>query len=306
MLQRLKTTNTLFWFALLILFLNISQALATERELLYHSSLSAPLQEIVTNIQNLNHPKIPYADLNPKTEYFVRIVPRQYTLTKDNQLQANAILGTKPIIFFTTPEGFYGKSLLDIYLDIGYEAEDIIRWQRDAEMVAVVFRYPESIVLSTVTDGQLPTPWNNKVYVPTWDNVFSLFHQLAQEATVEPDKKGEFAAEKTFFSTESLKQFVLNFPDAGKQRIKAIDYATLKVTGGADWVYRELLERKLSIFEHFLGNGRTLNEITTATGIKEQAGLFEFVGPNIKLRDLPEIAIVNLGKLTMEDTYFKQ
>ena len=305
MLLRLKVTNTLFWLALLLYF-NISQALATERELLYHSSLSAPLQEMVANIQNLNHPKIPYADLNPKTEYFARIVPRQYTLTKDNQLQANAILGTKPLVFFTTPEGFYGKSLLDIYLDIGYEAEDIIRWQRDAEMVAVVFRYPEAMVLADVTDGQLPTPWNNKVYIPTWDNVFAIFHQLAQAATIEPNKKGEFAAEKTFFPTESLRQLVLNFPDAGKQRLKTTDYATLKVTGGTDWVYRELLERKLSIFEHFMGTGRTLNEITTSTGTKETTGLLEFVGPNTKLQDLPEIAIIDLGKLSMTDTYFKQ
>lgn len=281
------------------LLLSSGNALA-EREILYPASLSGKLQKVVENIQN--QPEVPYSDLSAETEYFVRIAPREYVLTKDNKIKESAIIGTKPFVFITTPEGIYGKSLLNIYLDIGYEAEDIIQWQRDKEMTAVVFRYPKEIVFSDVKNGQLSKDWDKKIYSPTWDNMFSIFDKLAENALVEPDKKGEFAPEKIFFRSNELKNFVSGFPEAGKERIKRTGYATLKEAGGADWVYRDLLEKKLSLFEHFRGNGRTLNEIKDPDGFKKESGLLEFVGPNMKLRELPELAVIYLGKLIVEDT----
>jgi hypothetical protein len=295
-------------FALLLsisLFFYFHQAIAAERALLYSSELSGELQTIVHNIQDLQYAKVPYADIPATTNYFVRIAPRKYTLTADNKIASNAILGTKPLVFFATPEGIYGKSLLDIYLDIGYEAEDIIHWQRDTDMVAIVFRYEEEVTFSDVKTGTLPTEWSNKVYIPTWDNVFAVFHQLAQQATVEPNKTGEFAPQQLFFTNQAQKDFVLGFPATGKQFVMSTDYKVLKNLNGSDWAYRDLLEKKLSIFEHFRGNGRTLNELVDPQGVQQEAGLREFIGPNRNLNTLPEIAIIDLGALKIQDSYYQ-
>ncbi len=278
-------------------------ALALDRELLYPETLSGRLQEIASNIQNIRQPEIPYPDLPAETEYFVRIAPRSHILTENNTIKDDAILGTKPFVFLTIPQGIYGKSLLDVYLDIGYETEDIIRWQCGKDMVAIVFRYSENIRYSNVKDGQLPEKWNNKVYSTTWDNMFSLFSRLADEAVIIPGKKGEFAPEKMFFRNNALISFVSGFPEAGKQKIKTTGYAVLKAAGGANWTYRNLLEKKLSLFEHFRGNGFTLNEIKDPEGVQDKSGMPEFAGPNMKVRNLPEKAIIHLGKLKVEDTY---
>ena len=113
------------------------------------------------------------------------------------------------------------------------------------------------------------------VYIPTWENVFALFEQLAQQATIAPEQQGEYAPERLFFRSQARQHFVLGFPDTGKERIKSAGYVAVKATGGADWEYRELLEKKLSIFEHFRGNGRTLNEIEDPNGENMDAGLLE-------------------------------
>jgi hypothetical protein len=301
MIQRIT-----FLIILLCLSVNVTQVVAKERELLYPADineLSPNLQEIVRSAQNLAYPKIPYEALTSNTNYFVRIAPRKYTLTAENQISDSAILGTKPFVFFTTPEAVYGKSLLDIYLDIGYEAEDIIHWQRDTDMVAIIFNYPKNVSFSDVKNGELPMEWTNKVYAPTWDNVMTIFYRLAALATVEPNKKGEFAPNQLFFNTPAQKYFVLSFPTEGLQRVKTTSYSQLKAVGGSDWVYRDLLEKKLSIFEHFRGNGRTLNEIVDPAGVQHEAGLFEFVGPNAPVKSLPEVAIIDLGQLTIANTY---
>jgi len=288
---------------LLLLLVGIKSSFAQQRTLLYPATVSDKLQTIVSKIQHTDTPKIDFAELNQQTDYFVRLIPRQYAVNEQDELQENAGLGTKSFVFFTTPEGIYGKSLLEIYLDIGYEAEDIIRWQHNQEMVALIFRYPETIQVSAVQSGHLPQNWAQYIYIPTWDNIFALFHKLAAKATIEPEKKGEFAPQKLFFRSPQLKNFVLSFPQAGHQRIKMTEYTQLKAVGGADWIYRQLLEDKLSIFEHFRGNGRTLNEIIDPQGIHQHAGLLEFVGPNQKLSALAELAVVYLGALTIEDLF---
>ena len=206
-------------------------------------------------------------------------------------------------MFFTTPQTLTGRTLLEMYQDIGYEAEDIMRYQRNEDMVALVFRYPKTVTLSDVVDGRLPADWDKHVYIPTWDNAFTLFERLAEVATVEPDKRNEFAPERTFFRSSTEKAFVLSYPDEGKKRLKKAEYADVKAIGGADWTYRRLLEAKVSVFEHFRGNGRTHNEVLDPDGLDMEAGLFEFVGPNMKLNDLPDLAVVHLGSLSIEDTY---
>jgi hypothetical protein len=295
--------RTAFALALFVVWFGSGNTLAQERELLYPSAVSGKLQEVVGKMRQLSSEKIPYNQITRTTEYFVRIAPRKHVLTENNAIRDSAILGIKPLVFVTIPESIYGRSLLELYEDVGYEAEDIIRWQRNEDMIAIVFRYPEEITLSTVKDGRLPVEWDKKVYVPTWDNIFALFSQLADSATIEPNKPGEFAPERLFFRSSAEKAFVLGFPEAGKERIRSAGYTALMAVGGADWVYRQLLEHKLSIFEHFRGNGRTHNEVRDPEGRQPDAGLLEFVGPNQTIKKLPEVAIVHLGRLTIEDTY---
>lgn len=293
--------NRYFTYAVFALCALAQQVFAEDRSLLYPAAVTGKLQEIVNTLINPSTPKVPYANLSQPDGYFARIAPRKHIMTADNKIADNAILGTKPFVFMTTPEGIYGKGLLDIYLDIGYEAEDIIRWQRDEPMVAVIFRYADGMSVSPVKDGKLPDNWDKSIFVPTWDNVMALLQKLGDPAPVVPDKQGEFAPTALFFKSDAEKQLALTFPDAGKQRMKTTEYAVLKATGGTDWAYRDLLERKLSIFEHFRGTGRTLNEVVDPTGATHDSGLFEFVAPNSKVNALPEVAVVYLGKLSVID-----
>lgn len=297
-----------YYFSITLLLWTFAQTAVAEqtpsviqKALLYPATPSAELHAVVERIQTAE--MVPYESLSPNTQYYVRIAPRKYVVNAENQLLDTAILGTKPFIFITTPEGIYGKSLLEIYLDIGYEAEDIVHWQRNQEMVAIVFRYPDSITPSTVQTGELPTEWYRYVYIPTWDNIFALFEQLSTMAAVLPGKANDFAPNHLTFNSLAEKRFILGFPAAGKQRIKTVPYRMLESVGGSDWAYRHLLERKLSIFEHFRGNGRTLNEVVDPKGIKHEAGLFEFVGPNSVLVELPEVAVIYLGALTIQDLF---
>jgi hypothetical protein len=291
-------TRTLLLLSFLLLVLGSGSAVAQERELLYPTSVSGKLQEITGKIRNLKSEITPCDQLTRKTDYFVRVAPRKYIFEEDGKLKDEARLGSKPYVFVTTAESVFGLSLLDIYVGIGYEAEDIIRAQRDEEMVMIVFQYPKEIVTSDITNGLLPDDWDRKVYIPTWENIFSLFHRLA---TLEPGRRKELAPERTLVMSQAERDFVSGFSVEAKQRITKAAYAELKAAGGTDWKYRNLLEQKLSVFEHFRGNGRTQNEVRDPEGM--EAGLVEFVGPNWKVRELPEVAIIHLGKLIMKDTY---
>jgi hypothetical protein len=299
------------FFSLVLLCACLNCGRAQQRPILFSKGVSAQLQEAVDALRDPNTPQADAACLSWTTNYFVRIAPRANILTADNQLmnsahpgQKDAILGTQPFVFLTSPQSLYGRSLLEIYQDIGYEAEDILRWQRDRNMVAIVFRYPQhEVSLATAAEqGQLPIGWQNKVYVPYWDTMFSLFSHLAQNATVEPERQGEFSPDKMFFRSQEQKIFALLHGEIAKSRIKKSSYGELKARGGADWKYRQLLETKLSLFEHFRGTGRTQNEVFDREG--QAHGLVEFVGPNRKLNQLAEVAVVDLGRLTISDDYF--
>lgn len=289
--------------SLLILAIDCQGAAAQDRQILATKDVSPPLKAMVDKIANLGTPTVSYADLKRTSPYFVRIAPRAVILDENNRVKDGAILGTRPFVFVTTPESIYGKSLLDIYLDIGYEAEDIIHWQRGVDMVALVFRFPDGVTISDVTNGALPERWRSTVLIPTWDNIISLFNKLAAEAPITPDKKGEFAPDKLFFRSAAERDTALKLSPASRQRIVGTPYVALKAAGGPEWAYRDLLEKKLSAFEHFRGTGRTQNEVTDPSGTDPLTGLLEFVGPNQKVQDLPELAIVHLGALTMQDSY---
>jgi hypothetical protein len=292
-----------FLLTLLVVWVSIGPAVAQERALLYHAGLNGKLSDIAQILRQPVYPRVAEERLTWTTDYFVRIAPRQAILTEANQVSDTAFLGTRAWVFVTTPESLTGRSLLDIYLDIGYEAEDIVGRQRNQEMVAIVFRYPPPVVVSAVRDGRLPPNWDTQVYIPTWENMFALFARLAVSATVATGQPGERAPDRLVFRSPAEKAFALSFPEEGKARITRVSYAELKAVGGADWVYRQLLESHLSVFEHFRGNGRTHNEVRYPKVPPPEAGLVEMVGPNWKVAELPEVAILHLGQLTIEDTY---
>lgn len=235
--------------------------------------------------------------------YFVRLTERAHILNPDNSVKDTAVLHVLPYVFITPPEGLYGRPLLEIFAEIGYEAEYILSGQLGKETVAVVFRYPDGVALSEVSDGRLPADWERTVFVPTWENVFALFHALARKDRAELDRA---AGEKTAPAprlglnlSEADLNFVLGFPEEGKRRVRCVPYAVLRAGGGADWRYRRLLEEKLSLFEHFRGDGRTQNELVDPEGGRPERGLREYVGPKMALAELEEFAVVTLGALTV-------
>jgi hypothetical protein len=283
---------------LLVLHFGLGDVFAQQRKVLYTETshpISTDLKAIIETLCNTRAEQIPYSQLPKQTKYFVRISERDYCVNfnpenRTYRLNSNAKLGTTPFVFITTPESIYGRSLLEIYQDIGYEAEGIISYQRGKSMVAVVFRYPDEYSLSDEKNGNFSTKWGQYIYVPTWQNMFSLFSLLAS------DKENPLALD------DETKNFIKNFADLGKQRIQQTNYGKLKDLQGDDWRYRDLLEKKMSTFKHFRGNGRTQNEIFDHEGTKG-LGLPEFVGPNLNLHRLSEVAVIDLGQLIIVDTY---
>lgn len=293
-------------FCSLLLVLFTGPLYAQEREVLFTNSPSEQIQELAKSIRDPQKDEIAVGQLPTPDYYFVRIIPRRHVLTNENKIIEKATLAApnKPFVFLTTPEGFIGKSLLEIYGDIGYEAEVVIREQRNEDMVAVLFRYPRSVTLSNVVNGNLERDWRSRIYPTTWDNVFSLFTRLVQDERRAACKETEIPSQHICLPPQD-RAFVLRFPLAGKRQLKkkTKSYAVLQATGGSFWKYRKLLEDKLSIFEHFRGDGRTENEIINAT---PQPRLLEVIGPNLKIDQLSELVIIHLGKLTIEDRYSRK
>lgn len=285
-----KQRSALLWLGLLVFLASLGNAEAQERKILYSKSLSDGLAQAVNVIRNpFQSERIPYAQLARKTNYFVRVAQMRHIFT-NHELDEGASLGGNPYVFITTPESIFGRSLFDIYKGIGYDAKYFIgRSQREADMVAIIFRYSDDISVSEITNGQLPREFFRYVYVPSWDNMFSLFSQLIDTGAISMSD-----AEKTF---------AMGFPQEGKDRIAKTDYDCLRATGSDDWRYRHLMQVKLSMFAHFQGNGRAHDEVMDPEGENPKAGFLEFVGPNRKIKDLPEVAIIDLGRLFIGDTY---
>jgi hypothetical protein len=277
---------------------------AQEREVLYTNSPSGPIQELAKSLRDPQKDEIPVGQLPPPNRYFVRIIARKYVLTKENKISETAVLtgAARPFVFLTTPEGFIGKSLLEIYADIGYEAEDVLRTQLNEDMVAVLFRYPDNVNISSVKNGNLGRDWRNGIYPTTWDNVFSLFTRLVQDER-SPACKETGIPSKNICLPPQDRAFVMRFPLAGKRQLKTKNktYPVLRATGGSLWRYRKLLEDKLSLFEHFRGDGRTENEVRNSRDRPSEPRLFEVIGPNMKINQLPELVVIHLGELKIED-----
>jgi hypothetical protein len=264
------------------------------------------MQALAKTLQDPNSSKVPVPELPKPSRYFVRITERRFVLTPDNKLLPTAVLAgpARTFAFLTTPEGFFGKSLLEIYGDIGYEAEDMIRFQRNADMVVMLFRYPDNVSLSNVTNGNLGRDWRHGIYATTWDNVLSLFMRLVQDERSPQCKETRMPVTNICLAPND-RAFVQRFQSTAKQHLrkKTKSYAVLHATGGPLWRYRKLLEDKLSLFEHFRGDGRTENELLDSRDAELKGQLYEVVGPNMKLSDLPEVVIIHLGKLIIDDCY---
>jgi hypothetical protein len=278
----------------------VPRVAAGERSVFYPKPPSARLRQLAEAIRDTQTPRVAHADLPAADGYFVRVMERRHIQSAPDSLNAGASLHRYPFVFLTTPEGLYGRSLLEIFTEVGGEAEYVLGEQLGQPMLAVVFRYPERIAVSEVRDGRLPDAWADTVFVPTWENVFELFQRLAAKdaarARACQPEAGPTAPRAMTLSDREL-DFVINFPEEGKRRVRGVTYGGLKATGGADWVYRRLLESQLSVTEHFRGNGRTQNELIDTDGSKPERGLREYVGPNMRLAELPEVAVVYLGRL---------
>lgn len=234
------------------------------------------------------------------TGVYMRVLSRQHALD-GAKLKPGGWLGTRPFVFLTVPDAARGRDLLGVLSAIGYDPEDILDAEKGVEKVAVVFAYPDAIRACEPKDGKLPDGWDRRAYPATWDNVFALTDRLvADKARIIVRSEGDaFAPTKFQFRSDKEVAFASAFPDEGKRRVKATDYVALRETGGADWVYRQLIERLFGATEHFRGDGRT--KLTLAGKRKPRAGYPEFLGPNTELKDVPVIAVVSLGAIRVGD-----
>jgi hypothetical protein len=260
------------------------------RKLLWPSEVKGPLAAVVARLTCSKQPAVADRDLK-SSRYFLRIVPRDLVLDGAS-LRKGAWIGGRPFAFLTAPESLYGKPLLQVYGDIGYSAEQVLDQQLGRPVVALVFRYPDDVCLHT---GKLPADWSRRVYAPTWATTFALFERLAAEAEIDKGDKRPFMPGKLLLRSERERGFIASFPKVGKKRLARAPYQSLQAVGGSDWEYRSLLERNLGMNEHFTGTGRTRPGI--GRDKKDRLGLPEWLGPNLPLDKLPELAIVDLGAL---------
>jgi hypothetical protein len=294
--------NPLFSFLLLIVLAGPLHA--QQRQVLYSNSPSPQMQALVNTLRDPHSAQVPLGQLRLPDRYFVRILERRFVLTAGNTLVDNAVLGgpSRPFAFLTTPEGFFGKPLVEMYGDIGYEAEQMIAQQRDKEMVVVLFRYPDNVNVSAERNGTLGGDWRDRIYPTTWANMLALFTRLVKDNRSPACKNAVIPAQNICLSP-SDRAFVLTFPRAGKRQLEKKEYAALHAMGGPLWRYRKLLEDKLSMFEHFRGDGRTENEVEDFRNGQPGPRLYEVVGPNIRLDKLPELVVIDLGKMIIEDCF---
>ncbi|MBP3959284.1 hypothetical protein J8F10_28910 [Gemmata sp. G18] len=227
---------------------------------------------------------------------YLRVLSRRHALD-GAKLKSGGWVGARPFVFLTVPDAARGRDLLGTLSAIGYDPEEILDIEKGVEKVAVVFAYPDTIRAGAPKDGKRPADWDRRVYPATWDNVFALADHLTADKdrwTVRPEGDA-FVPTKLQFRSDKEAAFATGFPDVGKARVKATDYAALWETGGADWVYRQLIERLFGASEHFRGDGRT--KLTLVGKRNPRVGFPEFLGPNAELKDLPAIAVVGLGAI---------
>ena len=269
-----------------------------KRELLFPAKaddVPASLEPFVTKLMSTEQRPVDAANVI-RGDVFARVVTKKYILDS-GALKKGGTLGSKPFVFTTLPEALYGRSLLQVFATIGYSADDVLTGQLEEEKVVVIFRWGKKVVVHSGQNGALPEAWQTTVYPTTWDNIFSLVDKMAgdKEWSYVREDKQTAAFTKLQFRSEKERHFLVGFPDAGKLRIKSSSYYALRDTKGADWDYREFLERSMSLSEHFSGDGAT--KPTMVGQAKSPAGFPEFIGPNRLIVDLPEVAVIGLGAL---------
>lgn len=256
---------------------------------------TAEFRQIVNEFCDPATKMIPDTDLKRSNVYF-RFSERKYVI-KGDKLNKQAAVGGSPYVFLTVPQTGFGRSLYEIYSDLGYDAEGILK-QRNRNMVAIVFRYKSEIKFSLERDGHGSldkSDFDQYVYVPTWKNAFALFSRLAGDAT--PDPKNPFPLRFNDQSNRNLAQF---FPADRRKHISTLPYPLLRMAGGPDWVYRQLLESKMSMNSHFRGVAITENTLSPAD---DRKGVPEFVGPNRAMDGLQEYAVIDVGRMEFREVH---
>lgn len=261
---------------------------------------SADFERIVEQIVDPRTRPIGDVQLKRSDVYF-RLTQKAYVLTDGLMpVEPTSVIGGTPYCFLTVPQAGFGRSLYDLYADLGYTAEDVLN-QRNVKMVALVFRYPDRVQYSRVRNGDGPLrrdDFKNYVYTPTWANGMQLFAKLAPEKPT--NKKNANDRYLYLGLSQSQQRLAMYFQQQRRDRIASLPYVLLRMEGGPDWQYRQLLESKMSMNSRFRGVGRTENTLNPAS---DRAGLPEFVGPNMMLQDLKEYAVIDMGQLKFVESH---
>lgn len=272
------------------------------RKLLYptdKAKLPKDLAEVVGNLRSKAQPQEKPRNTH-SPHIFLRVMTRKNVLHKKLLNPKANLAGRRCFAFVTLPEMAHGRSLLDIYRTIGYDPADILGNQMGEEKVVVVFSYTKDIQVHEDPLRGLPLDRKARIYRATWGNLLPLVDRIAEEKCQQAN-----AARKqgTPESTDSLGlsvrqwQFLCTFPDAGRQRIQTCTYPLLRDTGGADWVYRSLLETVMGANEHFTGDGSTKVTFQERNQTDPVTGYPEYLAPDKKLSELPALAVVSLGSV---------
>lgn len=265
----------------------------TGRRTLGSGPLSAELAQLLENLRSPATPRLRDRSLPDPPQFFLRLSETRFWVSPEGRLRPEARLGGAPFVFLTAAEAGLGRSLFGLYADLGYGAESVLR-QRRVPMAAVVFRYPAEVRIPRPWQPPEGPDWRQRVYQPTWDTVMELFAQLAGDT----DAQGAF---REFPDLKPAERNLVRFlPARPRQQVATLPYELLRLTGGPDWEYRSLLETHLSVNPHFRGTGITQNTLSPDDG---RLGVPEFVGPNARLSELAEWAVLDLGHLEFEEVH---
>lgn len=275
---------------------SIAQQPFPKRKVLGMQSKSRDFEQVVAKICDPGTAMLPDRQLK-RSDIYMRLTERRF-VRPAGKFEPSSYLGGKPYVFLTVPQAGFGRSLYGIYSDLGYDAEGILR-QRNKQMVALVFRYAKDVRFSDERNGSGPLEtggFKKFVYAPTWLNSFQLFQRLASEKVPDDAPAVLYLA----FDNDSDRDLARYFPAERRTHIRQLPYALLRIAGGPDWEYRQLLDSKMGMNSHFRGVGITENTLSPADN---RAGVPEFVGPNRLLAELQDYAVIDLGKMAFEEVH---
>ncbi|VTR98547.1 hypothetical protein [Tuwongella immobilis] len=276
------------------------------RPLLYPADaarLSPEMRKLVDAIRNPQSPQIPPEQFqsakSDASRIYARLVTRKFVLD-GSRLTPTAMVGGRPYVFVAAPQTMVGRNLLQIYSAIGYVAEDVLLDELGQEKVILLLRWPQ-VLQTTDRPEDRDSAWDQRIYPATWDNLLMLLDRYARQPDriAYPPFNGPAILEQLRLSSPQQREFVLGFPEAGKQRVRTVPYALLQAAGGADWEYRQILERAFSATVHYTGDGNTLPTLIRRGTVPK--GFPEFLAPNRKLTELEEVAIIGVGSLNLTE-----